>query len=107
MRIDEMPRLAWKPHAVVLVERPPIGQIHVACAVGTACLRIELKGNSHTYLRQALAGLGRVHSFWKVTGVVVNYTADGFSIRYGVDGLPVETMDEPATVPVVYLEPIH
>jgi hypothetical protein len=102
-----MPRLArYVPHAIVLVERPPVGQIHVACAVGTGCLRIKLTGNPHTFVRQALAGLRRVHSFWKITGVCINF-ANGFSIRYSVDGEPVETMDQAATVPHVYLETLH
>jgi hypothetical protein len=102
-----MPRLApFRAHAIVQVEAPPVGQTHVACAIGTECLRLELSGNSFTWLRQALDHLHRVHPFWKIKGVTINMRPN-FSVSYTRDGEVIEVKDTPAVVPIVWSATVH
>jgi hypothetical protein len=98
----------FKPHAIVLVVPPQRGQIHCAATVGTRCLRIELTGDSFTFLRQALTKLRDLHPFWKVKvyGVCVNMRPD-FCIEADLEGNIVAIHDSPKHCPIAYLETIH
>lgn len=96
-----MPRLAqFKPHAVVLTEHPTC--VWMAAVIGAECLRIELKGNAHTWLRQSLAAIKHVHPFWKPTGVVVNMRRD-FAVEADLQGNVRAVHDQARGPTVAYL----
>jgi hypothetical protein len=101
-----MPR--FTPHAVVLVQPPPLGQIHCSAAVGTSCLRIDLAGNSFTYLRQAMSKLADLHPFWrtKAYGLAIVMKPD-FCVEHDLEGRVVAIHDTPAICPIAYMATVH
>jgi hypothetical protein len=100
-----MPRIArWKPHAIVLIHTPT--SIWMSHIIGMASLRIELSGNPHTYLRQALAGLRHVHPHYKPRGLVIMMKPD-CGIEYDLDGCVVAIHETAGQVPVTYMETVH
>jgi hypothetical protein len=100
-----MPRLdRWKPHAIVLIHTPT--SIWMSHIIGMSSLRIELSGNPHTYLREALAKLSEVHPHFTPRGLVIMMKPD-FCIEYDLEGRVVAIDDIPRQLPVTYLETIH
>jgi hypothetical protein len=93
-------RAAFKPHAIIVVERTVPEPIFVAAAMGLdRILRVDFNysGGEGSWARRALEGVreklaefgGVLPAFGHATGFIVNYSPD-FAVRFSLDGTPQE-----------------
>jgi hypothetical protein len=103
-----MPRRTpkFQAHAVALIERP--SPLFIASVIGMASLMINFDRRlpSATWVRQAISKLSGVHPMYRVKGFVINFAPD-MSVRFTLDGMPVETLDYAVPLPVASLNTIH
>lgn len=97
-------RAAFKPHAIIITDRPRPEPLFVAFSIGVEELirvNFDLTKGPITFLTQALDGvqtkLNRWHSdklpaFGLPIGVVVNYTPD-HALRFDLAGDPIALLD--------------
>jgi hypothetical protein len=93
----------FTPFAVVLINTPT--SIWMAHVIGVDSLRIELSGNPHTWLRQALAKVADVHPHYKPRGLCINMQPK-FCVESDLQGRVIAT-HETMQVPVTYLHTLH
>jgi hypothetical protein len=107
--LEAAERRAFKPHAIVICERPVPEPIWVACVIGIdRILRIDFAECSMpvTYVRQAMEGVQDKQRRWgstslpafgQPTAIAINYSLDR-AVVFNLTGEAVETFNRPFQV---------